>query len=56
MYVPDSYYLGLDLSQKQDYTALAVLEEPLWVADEKTSNSPSVRRTRVGYRPHSSCP
>lgn len=31
-----SYYVGLDLGQKQDYTALAVLEEGLWVPDEET--------------------
>lgn len=28
-----SYYVGVDLGQKQDYTAVAVLEEPCWVAD-----------------------
>ena len=26
-----SYYLGLDLGQSRDYSALAVLEEPLWL-------------------------
>jgi hypothetical protein len=26
-----SYYIGLDLGQSQDYTALAVIEEPVWV-------------------------
>lgn len=31
-----SYYLGLDLGQSKDYTALAVLEEPLWVPSSET--------------------
>jgi hypothetical protein len=26
-----SYYVGLDLGQSQDYTALTVLEEPVWI-------------------------
>jgi hypothetical protein len=26
-----SYYVGLDLGQRQDYTAFAVLEEPVWI-------------------------
>jgi hypothetical protein len=26
-----SYYIGLDLGQSQDYTALAIVEEPVWV-------------------------
>jgi hypothetical protein len=26
-----SYYVGLDLGQSQDYTALTVVEEPVWV-------------------------
>lgn len=26
-----SYYVGVDLGQKADYTAVAVLEEPVWV-------------------------
>src|SRR5687768_8174940 len=29
-----SYVLGLDLGQAADYTALAVLEEPVWVGGE----------------------
>jgi hypothetical protein len=32
--MPFSYYLGLDLGQSQDYTALAVVEEPVWVPSE----------------------
>jgi hypothetical protein len=28
------YYVGLDLGQSADYTALAVLEEPVWVGPE----------------------
>ncbi len=27
------YYVGLDLGQSRDYSALAVVEEPLWIAD-----------------------
>src|SRR5215208_6070185 len=26
-----SYYVGVDLGQKADYTAVAVIEEPVWV-------------------------
>jgi hypothetical protein len=29
--MPYSYYVGLDLGQSRDYTALALLEEPAWV-------------------------
>ena len=29
--MPFSYYVGLDLGQSQDYTALTVVEEPVWV-------------------------
>jgi hypothetical protein len=32
--MPFSYYVGLDLGQSQDYTALAVVEEPVWVPSE----------------------
>jgi len=28
------YYIGLDLGQAQDYTALALLEEALWLGDQ----------------------
>ena len=28
---PLGYYIGLDLGQSQDYTALAIVEEPVWV-------------------------
>jgi hypothetical protein len=28
---PLSYYLGLDLGQSQDYTAISIVEEPVWV-------------------------
>lgn len=30
-----SYYLGLDLGQARDYTALCVLEEPVWIPPEE---------------------
>ena len=29
--MPFSYYIGLDLGQSRDYTALALLEEPVWI-------------------------
>jgi hypothetical protein len=32
-----AYYLGLDLGQSADYTALAVIEEPIWVSSKWTS-------------------
>ena len=28
------YYIGLDLGQAQDYTALAVLEQQIWTGPE----------------------
>ena len=28
---PYSYYLGLDLGQARDYSALAIIEEQLWI-------------------------
>ena len=28
---PLSYYIGLDLGQSQDYTAISIVEEPVWV-------------------------
>ncbi len=32
-----SYIVGLDLGQSRDFTALCVLEEPVWIADEDTA-------------------
>jgi len=32
-----SYFVGLDLGKRQDFTALAVIEEPLWVADRNAA-------------------
>jgi hypothetical protein len=32
-----SYIVGLDLGQSRDYTALCVIEEPVWIADEDTA-------------------
>src|SRR6185369_2458627 len=29
-----NYYIGLDLGQSNDYTALTVVEEPLWIPDD----------------------
>lgn len=40
-----SYYVGLDLGQSMDYTALCVIEEPVWIADEDDkfyTNAPAV--------------
>ena len=40
-----SYYVGLDLGQSMDFTALCVIEEPVWIADEDArfySNAPAV--------------
>jgi hypothetical protein len=37
------YYLGLDLGQSADYTALCVLEEPVWVGPEWKSQVPPFR-------------
>jgi hypothetical protein len=28
---PADYYIGLDIGQMQDYTAIAVIEEPVWI-------------------------
>lgn len=33
--MPFSYYVGLDLGQSQDYTALALLEEPVWIPERE---------------------
>ncbi len=30
-----SYFVGLDLGKRQDFTALAVIEEPLWVPSDE---------------------
>jgi hypothetical protein len=35
MKFPPSYFVGLDLGKRQDYTALAVIEEPLYVASDE---------------------
>jgi len=32
-----SYFVGLDLGKRQDFTALAIIEEPLWVADRNAA-------------------
>jgi hypothetical protein len=37
------YYLGLDLGQSSDYTALCVLEEPVWVGPQWKSQVPPFR-------------
>jgi len=33
-----SYFVGLDLGKRQDFTALCVVGEPLWVADSAAAN------------------
>lgn len=33
--MPYNYYIGLDLGEKQDYSAIAVLEEPLWIEEAR---------------------
>ncbi len=30
-----SFYIGLDLGQRQDFSAISVIEEPVWVPDEE---------------------
>lgn len=40
------YYLGLDLGQSQDYTALCILEEPLWLSGKWVSPAPM---THTGF-------
>jgi hypothetical protein len=40
-YKPLSYYLGLDLGQSADYSALAIIEEPVWILDSASWVSPS---------------
>jgi hypothetical protein len=39
-----SYYVGLDLGQRQDYTAVAVLEEPVWLEGYLTEPRPGLWR------------
>jgi hypothetical protein len=38
-----AYYLGLDLGQSADYTALALIEEPVWVSGRWTSPATMTR-------------
>ena len=38
-----AYYLGLDLGQSADYTALALIEEPVWVSGRWTSPAAMTR-------------
>jgi hypothetical protein len=38
---PISYYWGLDLGQSADYSALAIIEEPVWIVDSGSWVSPS---------------
>src|SRR4028119_587990 len=39
-----AYYLGLDLGQSADYTALALIEQPVWVSGRGTSPARRDRR------------
>ncbi len=34
-FVP-SYYVSVDLGKRQDFTAISILEEPIWLPDEET--------------------
>jgi hypothetical protein len=43
-----AYYLGLDLGQSADYTALAIIEEPVWLAGQWLSPA-SMDRSYYGY-------
>lgn len=38
-----AYFVGLDLGQAADYTALAIIEEPLWVGGSWVSPAPMTR-------------
>lgn len=51
-----SYYLGLDLGQKNDYTAISIIEEPVWIPewlarDHRTAFEFGLepRKTRAGW-------
>lgn len=47
-----SYTIGLDLGQRSDYSALAVIEEPLWLTtDEYQPNAPSGWVSPADVRP-----
>jgi hypothetical protein len=42
------YYLGLDLGQARDYSAIALIEEPIWI-DPKWSDSVPVVHEQTGW-------
>lgn len=44
-----AYYLGLDLGQSADYTALAIIEEPLWAGDRWISPAAPGVGDRAAY-------
>jgi len=44
-----SYYLGLDLGQMNDYTALTLLEEPLYVPDPDTAFKLNIPGDQYGW-------
>lgn len=44
-----SYYFGLDLGQSADFTALAVLEEPIWVGEDYHTRYDGLWRSEVGH-------
>jgi hypothetical protein len=46
--MPFSYYVGLDLGQSQDYTALAVVEEPVWVPSDALETMGWAWRLNIG--------
>jgi hypothetical protein len=43
------YYLGLDLGQARDYSAISLIEEPVWV-DPKWALEVSVSTEEAGWR------
>lgn len=55
-----SYYVGVDLGQRQDYTAVTVLEEPVWVEGYLTEGHPWLNRAGLaelaGLKPGWSSP
>jgi hypothetical protein len=45
-----NYYIGLDLGQSSDYTALSLVEEPVWVSPPGEWRSPSAFVPRTAER------
>ena len=45
--MPFSYYVGLDLGQSQDYTALSLIEEPVWIPQTELESPGWVWRLNI---------